>query len=203
MAWSWDTFNNQLSRILDDVVVSNQLHSQGIRIDGLNAALRDLVAYWPVQAKIQDTAGSTEIALPSDCYAVVSVQATDDSENVIVLNSSRVGDISVVDEAGRYYIWDDTIYLDAEYETVDVYYGAYYSEISIGAANIPVPFWTREAVLFMSAAYCLLPQFSNRSKIAQWYDRFDAPPLQNPIIQAADWLVSQFERIMAEHESSR
>ena len=31
-------------------------------------------------------------------------------------------------------------------------------------------------------------------------DRQDAPPLANSLIQAADWLIAQFERIMTEHK---
>ena len=72
--------------------------------------------------------------------------------------------------------------------------------MAVNAADIPVPIWAREAVVYRAAAHCLAPNMISRARLGAFHDRQDAPPLANSLIQAADWLIAQFERIMTEHK---
>jgi hypothetical protein len=44
-----------------------------------------------------------------------------------------------------------------------------------------------------------MPNLSSRARLGAFNDRQDAAPLQNSLIQAANWFVEQFERIVATH----
>jgi hypothetical protein len=101
-----------------------------------------------------------------------------------------------------YWVWNGVITLDTTYPTVQLYYHAYYPALALGAADIPVPIWAREAVVYRAAAHCLTPNLSSRARLGAHHDRQDASPVQNSLIQAADWYLSQFERICAEHRQA-
>ena len=57
--------------------------------------------------------------------------------------------------------------------------------------------------MYRAAAHCLAPNMISRARLGAFHDRQDAPPLANSLIQAADWLIAQFERIMTEHKHAR
>ena len=200
MAWSWDDFSAELGRVLDDEDSDNPAHSEASRLDGLNAALRAMLAYRPLQAASQHTRVS-QIAWPADCYRIVAVLATDQDGYQTALSAASLdnpGELLADDSA--YWVWNGQISLGATYPAVTLYYQAYYPLMAVNAADIPLPPWAREAVVYRAAAHCLAPNMISRARLGAFHDRQDAPPLANSLIQAADWLIAQFERIMTEHK---
>ena len=193
MAWSWDDFSAELGRVLDDEDSDNPAHSEASRLDGLNAALRAMMAYRPLQATSQHTRVS-QITWPADCYRISALMVTDERDNVSAISEVRVG------EWNGYWAWNGVIHLEETVEAATLYYQAYYPLMAVNAADIPVPIWAREAVVYRAAAHCLAPNMISRARLGAFHDRQDAPPLANSLIQAADWLIAQFERIMIEHK---
>lgn len=193
MAWTWDNFSAELGRALDDEDSDNPAHAEAVRLDGLNAALRAMLAYRPLQAASQHTRVS-QIAWPADCYRISALLVTDERDNVSALSEVRVG------EWNGYWIWNGVIQLEEPVEAATLYYQAYYPAMSVHVADIPVPAWAREAVVYRAASHCLVPNLVSRARLGAFHDRQDAPPLQNSLIQAADWFIAQFERIMVEHK---
>ena len=63
------------------------------------------------------------------------------------------------------------------YDSVTLYYQAYYPSWPLNAADIPVPIWAREAVVYRAAAHCLAPNLVIRARLGAFHDRQDAPPL--------------------------
>jgi hypothetical protein len=57
-------------------------------------------------------------------------------------------------------------------------------------------------VVYRAAAHCLVPNLASRARLGAFNDRQDAPPMQNSLLQAADWFIGQFERICAEHRQT-
>lgn len=202
MAWSWDEFSLMLGRALDDEDSANRAHSEAVRLDGLNAALRGLAAYRPRQA-VQPYSNVSRFNWPADCYRVAAIVATDEEGVKTALSAATVGNPGdVLGEEGTYWAWNGVIELDATYASVTLYYHAYYPTLALGAADIPVPIWAREAVVYRAAAHCLTPNLASRARLGAFHDRQDAPPVQNSLIQAADWFIGQFERICAEHRQA-
>jgi len=195
MAWSWSSFSAELGRILDDEDAGNQAHSDSTRLDGLNAALRAMMAYRPLQTKSVHT-NVAQITLPTDCYRIEAI-----------LEASEDGSLSPItpDEVGGllgWYVWSGIIYLPSEADEATLYYQSYYPAIAIGASDIPVPIWARIAVLYRAAAHCLVPNQVSRARLGAFHDRQDAGPLDNSLIQSSNWLIAEFERVMAEHKHS-
>ena len=202
MAWTWDEFSLMLGRALDDEDSANPAHSDQLRLDGLNAALRGLAAHRPRQA-VQPYSNVSQFNWPADCYRIAAIVATDERGWESNLSAATVGNPGdVIGQEGTFWTWNGVIYLGATYASVQLYYHAYYPTLALGAADIPVPIWAREAVVYRAAAHCLTPNLSSRARLGAHNDRADAPPLQNSLIQAADWYLSQFERIMAEHRQA-
>lgn len=193
MAWTWDDFSAELGRALDDEDTQNPAHSDAIRLDGLNAALRAMLAYRPLQAVSQHTRVS-QIAWPADCYRISALLVTDERDNGSALSEVRVG------EWNGYWVWNEVIHLEEPAEIATLYYQAYYPPMVVDVVDIPVPAWAREAVVYRAAAHCLVPNLVSRARLGAFHDRQDAPPLANSLIQAADWFIAQFERIMVEHK---
>lgn len=202
MAWSWNDFSLMLGRALDDEDSGNPAHSDSVRLDGLNAALRGLVAHRPLQA-VQTYSNVDQFAWPVDCYRVAAIVATDGDGYKTVLSVATVGNPGETFAAETtYWAWNGTIYLDQTYQAVTLYYQAYYPTLALNAADIPVPIWAREAVIYRAAAHCLVPNLTSRARLGAFHDRQDASPIQNSLIQAAEWFIGQFERIMAEHRQT-
>lgn len=199
MAWSWNEFDAMLGRALDDESLTDPAHDEDIRLDGLNVALRALAAYRPLQVK-SSHANIDQIAWPADCYRIAAVVSINDEGYATSLTPVTIGNPGdQIGQDGTYLVWDETIYLDQEYDAITLYYYASYPVAAIDDLDIPVPVWCRDAVVYRAAAHCLVPNMSSRARLGAFNDRQDAAPLQNSLIQAADWLIAQFERIMAEH----
>jgi hypothetical protein len=202
MAWTWDEFSLMLGRALDDEDSANPAHSDELRLDGLNAALRGLAAHRPLQA-VQPYSNASQFAWPADCYRIAAIVATDEEGVTATLSAVTIGNPGeTVGYGWTYWAWNGVIYLDATYVSVTLYYHAYYPTLALGAADIPVPIWAREAVVYRAAAHCLTPNLSSRARLGAFNDKQDAQPMQNSLIQAADWFIAQFERIMAEHRQA-
>lgn len=179
--------------MLDDEDSSNPAHSEDVRLDGLNAALRAMMAYRPLQVKSTHT-NVSQIALPAGCYQIEALLETDENDNTSSMEPTEVG------EPNGYYVWNGIIYLPEEVDTVTLYYQSYYSTVTDGTADIPVPTWARTAVLYRTAAHCLVPNQVSRARLGAFHDRQDAGPLDNSLIQSSNWLIAEFERIMTEHK---
>jgi hypothetical protein len=202
MAWTWDEFSLMLGRALDDEDSANPAHSDELRLDGLNAALRGLAAHRPRQA-VQSYSNVSQFAWPADCYRIAAIVAVDEEGVKATLSAATVGNPGdVLGEEGAYWAWNGVIELDATYVSVTLYYHAYYPTLALGAADIAVPIWAREALVYRAAAHCLTPNLSSRARLGAFNDKQDAPPMQNSLVQAADWFLSQFERIMTEHRQA-
>lgn len=192
MAWSWVSFNAELSRALDDEDAGNPAHSANVRVDALNAALRAMMAYKPLQTKSTHTSVS-QITLPADCYRVECILGTNENGTSMIA-SAQVG------ESDGWWIWNGIVYLPEEMDTVTLYYQSYYPAIAVGASDIPVPIWTRMAIVYRAAAHCLVPNQVSRARLGAFHDRQDAGPLDNSLIQSSNWLITEFERLMVEHK---
>jgi hypothetical protein len=202
MAWSWDDYNAELARVLDDEG-ADPIYPDAIRLDGLTMALRTFAGYHPRQAKTTEYTVS-EIAFPIDCYRIVSVVAPDVDGEQATLTQVTIGNPGdTLDADGTYWVWDSVVYLGAEYDEISLYYQAYYPDPVLGDPDIAVPTWARDAIVYRAAAHCLVPSLIGRARLGAYHDRADAPPLQNSLIQAADWCIAQFERVMAEHKQVR
>jgi len=193
MAWSWTAFNLELGRVLDDEDSSNPAHGEAVRLDGLNAALRAMMAYRPLQLVSAHTDVS-QIAVPAGCYQIETLLETDEDDNISSIAPVQVG------ETSGYWIWNSIIYLPEEIDTVTLYYQSYYAVVTNTTADIPVPTWARTAVLYRTAAHCLVPNQVSRARLGAFHDRQDAGPLDNSLIQSSNWLIAEFERIMTEHK---
>ena len=193
MAWSWTTLTAELGRVLDDEDSSNPAHGENARLDGLNAALRAMMAYRPLQVKVTHTSVS-QITLPADCYQIEALLETDGSGNASSMAPAEVG------ESVGYYVWNGIIYLPEVVDTVTLFYQAYYPTVTGATTDIPVPIWARTAVLYRTAAHCLVPNQVSRARLGAFHDRQDAGPLDNSLIQSSNWLIAEFERIMTEHK---
>jgi hypothetical protein len=198
MAWSWSQFNTELGRVLDDTDSNNPAHGTDLRVDALNAALRAFVSHKPLQ-KSGSSSDAETISVPSDCYRIAAVVATDDDGVSTALSAASIGNPGDVFDANSYWVWGTTIYLGDEYPSVTLYYYAYYPIATNATTDIIVPEWARDAIVYLSAAHCLMPNLSSRARLGAFNDRQDAAPLQNSLIQAANWFVEQFERIVATH----
>jgi hypothetical protein len=201
MSWSWDEFSAMLGRALDDEDSANPAHAEAVRLDGLNAALRGLAAHRPLQA-VQTHSKVSQLAWPADCYRIAAIMATDEDGVKAALSVATIGNPGDLGYGWTYWVWDDVITLDTTYAGVQLYYHAYYPGMAIDAPDIPVPIWAREAVVYRAAAHCLVPNLSSRARLGAHHDRQDSSPVQNSLIQAADWFLGQFERIMAEHRQT-
>lgn len=191
-----------LGRALDDEDSANPAHSEAVRLDGLNAALRGLAAHRPLQA-VQTHSAVSQIDWPAGCYRIAAIVATDEEGYQAVLSAATVGNPGdALGETGTYWAWNGVVTLDATYASVDLYYHAYYPVMAIDASDIPVPIWAREAVVYRAAAHCLVPNLTSRARLGAHNDRQDASPIQNSLIQAAEWFIAQFERSMAEHRQA-
>ena len=111
MAWSWNDFSAELGRVLDDEDSSNPAHGEDVRLDGLNAALRAMMAYRPLQARATHTSVS-QITLPVDCYQIEALLETDGNDNTSSMAPAEVGD------SVGYYVWNGIIYLPEVVATV-------------------------------------------------------------------------------------
>ena len=202
MSWSWDEFSAMLGRALDDEDSANPAHAEDVRLDGLNAALRGLAAHRPLQA-VQMHSKVSQLAWPADCYRIAAIVATDEDGVKATLSAATVGNPGdALGQEGTYWAWDSVIHLDTTYPTIELYYHAYYPTLALDAADIPVPIWAREAVVYRAAAHCLVPNLSSRARLGAFHDRQDASPVQNSLIQAAEWFIAQFERVCAEHRQT-
>lgn len=191
-----------MGRALDDEDSANPAHSEAVRLDGLNAALRALAAHRPLQA-VRTHSNVNQLAWPADCYRIAAIMATDEDGVQTALSTATVGNPGdALGETGTYWVWNGVIMLDATYASVTLYYHAYYPTLALGAADIPVPIWAREAVVYRAAAQCLVPNLASRARLGAFHDRQDASPVQNSLVQAADWFIGQFERICAEHRQT-
>ena len=193
MAWSWTTFTSELGRILDDESPTNPAHSQDMRLDAVNMALRAMLAYRPKHS-VATFSNVSQFSLPADCYRIEALVETWEEGGGAQLAPVQVG------EGGGYWVWNGQVTLPETADSVTLYYQAYYPVVTAQTADIPVPEWAREAVLCRAAAYCLTPNQASRARLGAYHDRQDANPLDNSLIQTADWLIRQFERIMAEHK---
>lgn len=198
MAWSWTQFSAALGQVLDDTDSTNPAHGTNLRVDGLNAALRAFVSHKPLQKSSTSSDVST-ISIPSDCYRIAAVVATDSEGVSTPLSAATIGNPGDVFDADSYWVWDSSIYLGDTYPSVTLYYYAYYPTATINTTDIVVPDWAREAIVYLSAAHCLMPNLSSRARLGAFNDRQDAAPLQNSLIQAANWFIEQFERVVATH----
>lgn len=193
MAWSWTAFNLELGRVLDDENSSNPAHTENARLDGLNAALRAMMAYRPLQLVSTHT-NVSQITVPATCYRIEALLETDENDNTVSMGPAQVG------EPDGYYVWNGIIYLPEEVDTVTLYYQSYYPAATNATTDIPVPTWARTAVLYRTAAHCLIPNQVSRARLGAYHDRQDAGPLDNSLIQSSNWLIAEFERIMTEHK---
>lgn len=193
MAWSWTAFNLELGRVLDDENSSNPAHTENARLDGLNAALRAMMAYRPLQL-VSTYTNVSQVTVPATCYRIEALLETDGNGNTSSMAPAQVG------EPDGYYVWNGIIYLPATVDTVTLYYQSYYSTVTNVTTDIPVPTWARTAVLYRTAAHCLIPNQVSRARLGAYHDRQDAGPLDNSLIQSSNWLIAEFERIMTEHK---
>ena len=202
MTWSWEEFSAQLGRALDDEDGASPAVGDPLRLDGLDAALRAMLAHHPRQATSQHT-GVDQIPWPADGYRIAALIAADGDGYGAALTPATVGGPGeTLGDPGSYWVWNGVIYLGAAYDALTLYYHASYPPMAVGVADIPVPAWAREAVVYRAAAHCLVPGLVGRARLGAYHDRADAPPLQNSLIQAADWFIAQFERVMAEHRGA-
>ena len=138
MAWTWDEFSLMLGRALDDEDSANPAHSDELRLDGLNAALRGLAAHRPRQA-VQPYSNVNQFNWPADCYRIAAIVATDEEGYKAVLSAATVGNPGdVLGETGTYWAWNGVIELDTTYPAVMLYYHAYYPTLA-GHPAISMP----------------------------------------------------------------
>ena len=193
MAWSWTAFNLELGRVLDDENSSNPAHTENARLDGLNASLRAMMAYRPLQL-VSTYTNVSQVTVPATCYRIEALLETDENNYTSSMAPAQVG------EPNGYYVWNGIIYLPSTVDAVTLYYQSYYSTVTNVTTDIPVPTWARTAVLYRTAAHCLIPNQVSRARLGAYHDRQDAGPLDNSPIQSSNWLIAEFERIMTEHK---
>lgn len=183
---------------MDDEDTQNPAHDTDIRVDGLNAALRAFAAHRPVYGK--STLGAvSSFALPADCYRIAAVVATDEEGISTSLSAATIGNPGEMFDEDCYWVWGGTVYLGKTYTSSILYYHAYYPTAGSSTTDIPVPIWAQDAIVYLAAAHCLTPNLSSRARLGAFNDKSDASPIQNSLIQAADWYISQFDRIVGMH----
>lgn len=198
MAWSWAEFTLLLGRTLDDEDVTNPAHPVNVRVDGLNAALRAFAAHRPIQGKATFGAVSS-FTLPDDCYRIAAIVAVDEDDVSSSLSAATIGNPGEMFDENNYWVWGTTIYLGKEYVSSTLYYHAYYPIVTTSTTDITVPAWARDAIVYLTAAHCLTPNMTSRARLGAYNDKADASPIQNSLIQASNWYISQFDRIVAAH----
>jgi hypothetical protein len=187
-----------LGRTLDDEDPTNPAHSVNVRVDGLNAALRAFAAHRPVESKA--TFGTVDsFTLPANCYRIAAIVAVDEDGSAVSLSAATVGNPGEMFGEDSYWVWGTTVHLGKTYVSSTLYYHAYYSVASISTTDIPVPTWAMDAIVYMAAAHCLVPNMTSRARLGAFNDKADASPIQNSLIQASNWYISQFDRIVAAH----
>jgi hypothetical protein len=194
-------FSAALGRVLDDTDTLNPAHPDNLRLDALSAALRDMVAHRPMEVTLT-FAAVNQITLPIACYRIAAIAVEDDAGYTQFLSPTAIADQMDASSAESYWVWNGIIHLGAEYTSGSLYYHSYYPTMTVGIADIPVPVWAREAIIYRAAAHCLTPNLTSRARLGAYNDKQDASPIQNSLIQAADWFIGQFERIMAEHRQA-
>lgn len=202
MPWPWSAFTAELSLVLDDAGPS-PIYDNAIRLQGLNAALAALVPYAPQQLEVSLTAPTTW-TLPENLYMLRAVRADEGNgfQRFLPEMPVRAGEVWAANGLDGYWIWGNTLRFLRQYAAVLIIYYAYYDTVTTSTADIPVPRWAREAVLYWTAAYCLNPNIVTRGRLGMWHDRRDAPPLDNSAIQAANFFRSEFERIVKAHHGA-
>ena len=208
MAWSWSSLNTELSTILDDADVVT--FGVSLRLAGTNAALRTLFHDAPVQSTATISSVSS-YAFPSDLYRIKVLQVQDADTGYFFLEEVPMeagrswpfdGTVDTTTLPDGYWIWNKTIYFGRLHTTIKLYYDAYYTAVTASTTDIPVPEWAREAFIYWIASYCLNPTLVTRARLSMWSDKQDANPLDNPLIQAADYYRREYQRIMAIHHGS-
>lgn len=208
MAWSWSQLNAELSTILDDG--DSQTFSAALRLYGCNAALKAMSVQIPEQSKATIT-NVASYAFPSDLYSIVALQVNDTVDGYRFLEQIEItpgnnwpyyGSVTTTSMPDGYWIWNKTIYFGRLYSSVDLYYKAYYTTVTASTTDIPIPSWAQEALVYWIAAYCLNPTLVTRARLGMWHDKKDAPPLENPLIQAAVYYRQEFTRIMNMHHGT-
>lgn len=208
MAWSWTDLNGELSVVLDDSTV--ETFPVATRLAGTNAALRAMVQKVPVQKNATITSVSS-YAFPSDLYSIKVLQVQDSEEGYsflseISLNPGEtwpfMGTVDSTSLPDGYWVWNKLIYFGRLHSTIVLYYNAHYPAVTASTTDIPVPEWAREPLIYWIAAYCLNPNLVTRARLAMWSDKKDAPPLDNPLIQAARYYRDEYQRIMSLHHGT-
>lgn len=198
MAWSWAEFTLLLGRTLDDEDNANPAHSTNVRVDGLNAALRAFAAHRPIQSRATFGAVSS-FTLPTDCYRIAAIVAVDEDGSSVSLSAATIGNPGEMFDEDSYWVWGTTVFLGKEYVSSTLYYHAYYPIVTTSTTDIAVPTWARDAIVYLTAAHCLVPNMTSRARLGAFNDKADASPIQNSLIQASDWYISQFDRIVGTH----
>lgn len=210
MAWSFSNFSIELGIAIDDE--DKTLYSDTIRLYAINHALRAFVIHVPLQSEYMVSGGSISIAYPPDTYRVASVRVKNNNDTywdtlprLDYTSDSHLPNSSEIDDASypaSWWTWNGYIYLGRQYDTVAVQYHAYYATVQANTADIPVPLWAQEAIIYRSAAYCCNPGAAQRARLGQYTERrLDAPPLENSMISLAEWFRSEYNRLIQEHKA--
>jgi len=208
MAWSWANVNTELNTLLDDD--DSATFSAALRLYGCNAALKVMAVQIPKQGVAAITNVSS-YAFPGDMYAIKGLRVNDADKGYYFLEQIGMqpgtgwpyyGTTDSTSLPEGYWTWNNTIYFCRLYSSISLYYKAYYTTVTGSTADIPIPVWAQEALLYWTAAYCLNPTLVTRARLAMWYDKKDAEPTKNPLIQAAEYYRQEFSRIMNLHHGT-
>lgn len=171
----------------------------GNAIIATNSALRLFASHWAYGNFYTSRVPSSQaLTLPGDYLEMHGVRSV--ADGLIMFNYPSLPDDA--DEGlGWYEFPHGTLHFPSFSGEVQIFYYSYYPEIeedSLDTQPIPIPQWGLKGVLFMAAAYSIMPALVSDARLNQYNTRLDSGnPEHLPIKQLIDFLREQYEKEIA------
>jgi hypothetical protein len=175
---------------------SKAQYTDALLLDGIEAALNEVLAWVPKNAStsLEGDGTETEFALPDDLYRIISVYDT--HEGSYIPQSIMSGDVSSNDwvEYPEGYI----TFSVAPEDAVTVYYGASWTVPVEDDDVIETPDWLTRAICFYAASYALLRSSVEGANLNQFDIKTvdSGTPLMNPLLDMSTHYYDRFIQAM-------
>lgn len=206
---TWQELRTQIRRtILKDTAGTR--YDDSVMLDSFTWACQTLCEHTALATSVTYTgATATEYDLPGDVYEKLDVAGAvilTEESTPKYLNPVRydegLGSGYETSTAG-FYTYGEKLYLteapeDTEAEIL-VRYFAYYPVPAVTDVLL-IPRWAESAISFLTAAYALMSYMTSFAAINQWKeDPEKGVPEQNALRAQSDWLIKQYNTVIARH----
>jgi len=179
-------------------------------LDAVRVAHEAIMPWTPklATAELTGDGSATIFVLPTDLYSVdsVCVRTTGEIISQAVLSPGKTwGEYSSGTNNWLEYPSGSLTFAKelSSGEIYDLFYLAYWNVPQTSTDNtfiLEPPAYAHYGISLYASAYCLVPQAANAAEMRQWLTRIDSgSPEHNPMMKAANWLLSLFQSEMSRH----